>query len=230
MNKTTRTRILTGLSLIGILMACNMPSAQIPQAETETPVPTANPAETATPVPTATVFVPTNTPTPEFAPFCEPDAASDLTPQCQLPIAEQSSVFCTNKNPYNLIFINPGSTYEVLSDGFKCSDAGMKDDRQMITCTGPMASTFELRVCDPACAIPAAQAELTQCPQDYLYNAQLGCCSQEPQPVDQDCVVLSLETRSCVVDCSVFTKKTTCDNNSNACIWDPNNNVCRLRK
>jgi hypothetical protein len=232
MNKTAYARILTGLLVIVIVMACNMPSTQIPQPETETPVPAASPTETATSAPTATEFVATNTPTPEFAPFCEPDAMSNQIPECQLPIAEQSSVFCTNKVPYNLVLINPGSTYEVLSDGFKCSDEGMKDDKQMITCTGQMASTFEIRVCDPACAIPAVQVEITQCPQNYFYHTQLGCCAQgpQPQPVGQNCVVLSLETRSCVVDCSVYTKKTACDNHSNACKWDPTNKVCQLRK
>jgi hypothetical protein len=230
MKKNSRARILTGLSLIGIIMACNMPSMQISQPETETPPPAASSTNTATPIPTATVFVATNTPTPEFAPFCEPDTEINLTPQCQLPLAEQSSVFCTNKIPYNLIFINPGSTYDVLSDGFKCSDAGMKDGRQMITCTGPMASTFELIVCDPACAIPTVQAEITQCPQDYYYNDLQGCCAQEPQLIDQNCVLLSLETRSCVVNCGKFTTKSACENNSFACKWDANSSVCRLRK
>ena len=231
MSKITYAKFLAGLLLIGIIMACNMPSIQVSQPETETPISTASPTDTATPVPTATEFVAPDTATPEFAPFCEPGAASNLTPPpCQLPIAEQSSLFCTNKIPYNLIFINEGATYEVLSEGFKCSDAGMKDGKQMITCTGPMASSFELRVCDPACAIPTIQAEITQCPQDFYYNDLQGCCAQEPQLTDQNCVSLNLGTKSCVVDCSVFTKKSTCDNNSNACIWDADNNVCQLRK
>jgi hypothetical protein len=230
MRKIMYAKILTGLLLMGIITACNMPTTQIHQTETETPIPTASPTDTTTPVPVATEFIAPVTSTPEFAPFCELDAGSNLTPQCQLPIAEQSSVFCTNKIPYNLIVINTGSTYEVISEGFKCSDAGMKDDRQMITCTGPMASTFGLRVCDPACAIPTVQAEITQCPQNYYYNDLQGCCSQEPQLTDQNCVLLRLETKSCVVDCSVFTKKSACDNNSNACKWDASNNVCQLRK
>jgi len=231
MSKTTYARILTALFLIGIIVACNLPSTQIPQLETETPILTASPTDTATPIPTATEFVAPVTATPEFAPFCEPGAASNLTlSQCQLPIAEQSSVFCTNKNPYNLIFINEGATYEVLSEGFECSDAGMKDGRQMITCTGPMASTFELRVCDPACAIPTLQAEITQCPQDYYYNDLQGCCAQELQLFDQNCVLLKLKTKSCVVDCGKFTKKSACDNNSYACEWNDDNNVCQLRK
>jgi hypothetical protein len=231
MRKTPYPIILTGLVLIGTLVACNLPSTQISQSETETPVQSANPTETVTLVPTATEFVPPVTATPEYAPFCEAGAASATTPpQCQLPIAEQSSVFCTNKVPYNLIFINSGATYGVPNEGFKCSDAGVQDGRQMITCSGPMASTFELTVCDPACAIPTVLAEITQCPLGYHYNNTQGCCTQEPQLVGQNCVVLKLETKSCVVDCSVYTKKSACEDNPIACEWDADSKKCLLRK
>jgi hypothetical protein len=231
MSKAKATGILTGLLLMGMITACNLPTARVSQPETETPIPTASPTDTATSVPTATEFVPPETATPEFVPFCEPGADDNPLPSaCQLPIAEQSTVFCTNKVPYNLIFINAGSTYEALTEGFTCSDAGMKDDKQMITCTGPMAASFGLRVCDPACAIPATQVETTQCPQGYSYNAQQSCCSQGLQPLDQNCVVLKLETKSCVVDCSVYTKQSTCENHSNACRWDASNKTCQLRQ
>jgi len=231
MSKTLYPRILTGLLLIGISLACNMLSTPVPKAETETPLPTASPAETVTLIPPPTETLVSFTATPEFAPFCEPDAASNPTPsQCQLPIAEQRSVFCTNKKPYNLIFINEGSTYEVLGEGFTCSDEGMKDGRQMITCTGPMATSYELRVCDPACAIPTIQAEITQCPQGNIYDNLRGCCTQELQPVAQNCTLLSLQTRSCVVNCAEFTKKAACEKNSYACEWDDNNDVCQLRR
>ena len=231
MIKSWHTRILTGLLLIGISVGCNPRFTQTPKPDTETPTPIASPTNTATPVPTATEFVEPVTATPEFAPFCEANFASDpMPPQCQLPIAEQSTIFCTNKVPYNLIFTNAGANYEVLSENFKCSDAGIKDGRQMVTCTGPMASTFELRVCDPACAIPTIQAAITQCPQGYNYNNLHGCCTQESQSTDQSCVVLKLKTKSCVVDCSGFTKKSVCDNNSHACVWDDTDKVCKLRK
>ena len=71
-------------------------------------------------------------PTPEFAPFCETGAqtASPLS-QCQVPIVEESSTFCSDKAPYNLILMDEGLTYEVLTEGFVCSDAGMKNDKQI---------------------------------------------------------------------------------------------------
>ena len=233
MNKTSYSTLLTGLLLLASTLACAMPSTLVPQPETETALPTANPTDTPTlvPAPVSTEPVASDTPTPGFAPYCDPNAASSPAPPgCQLPIAEQSTVFCTNKVPYNLIFINEGATYETLSENFECSDAGMKDGKQMVTCTGPMATSFEVEVCDTACAIPTVQAETTQCPQGFNYDNLQGCCSPESQPTDQSCVVLTLRTKSCVVDCSEFTKKSTCSNNSFACEWDDNNSVCQLKR
>jgi hypothetical protein len=245
MSKTLYPRILAGLLLIWGLLACNLPFTLIPQTETETPLPTpgptetetsiytASPSETATLVPTATLFVLPVTEMPKFAPFCEPSSANVFTPtplQCQMPIAEQSSVFCSSKIPYNLILINAGSTFEISNEDVTCSDGGMKGGKQILTCTGPMASYFELRVCDPACAIPTFQAETTHCPQDYRYNDVLQCCEQRPQPVDQNCVVLKLQTKSCVVNCREFTDATACGHNADACKWDEENKVCQRRR
>jgi hypothetical protein len=229
MSRNPYLRIIIGLWLIGILAACNAQSTPVQQPDVETSTPMVNPTET--PLPTATVLIASPTATPAYAPFCEPAAEGDLTlSQCQLPIAEQSSVFCTKKNPYNLILLNEGATYETLDTSFKCSDAGMKDGKQMVTCTGPMASNFELRVCDPACAIPTVQADITQCPPDYFFNNIQGCCTQDPQPIAQNCELLTFQTTSCIVDCSEFTKRAACDNNSYTCIWDPENKICQPRK
>jgi hypothetical protein len=171
------------------------------------------------------------TPTQAFAPICDPGAASIPTPAgCQLPIAEQRSVFCTNKKPYNLIIMNEGATYQLLSDSFRCLDEGIKDGKQRVSCTGPMSTSFELRVCDPACAIPTVQAEITQCPQDYIYDTLRGCCTQELQPADQGCILLSLGTRSCVVNCGEFTNKSACEKNSYACQWNDGVRECQLRR
>ena len=227
MNRNPYLKIVIGLWLVGILGACNAQSTPVQQPEPEASTPTL----TSTPPPTATEVVASPTATPVYAPFCEPGAASDLPPaQCQLPMAEQSSVFCTKKTPYNLILINDGATYETLDRNFKCADAGMKDGRQMLTCTGPMATTFELRVCDPACAVPTLQADITLCPQDYFFNSLQGCCSQDPQPVAQNCELLKFEMTSCIIDCGEYTQKSACDNNAFACMWNDDEKICRMRQ
>lgn len=246
MRKSLYRKILAGLLLIGISLACSLvPFVQVDQQETETPSPvsTPRPTDTRTPLPTS---IPTNdnptettelvtpaTPTPKFAPFCEPGSANVATPTplaCQIPIAEQSALYCSNKVPYSVILINEGSSYEVLTDKITCSDGGKKDGKQILTCTGPMALPFEMRVCDPACAIPTFRAVTTRCPENYTFDEFLRCCEQRPQPIDQNCVVLSLQTKGCVLDCSKFTKENTCYKNARVCEWDYENEVCQPRK
>ena len=231
MNKIWKSIIFTGLLLTGITAACSSPLVSATQINTETSVPTAGLTETATPAATLTESAPPASATPEFAPFCEADTASTLpAAQCQIPIAKESSTFCTDKNPYNLILIDTGLTYEVLTKGFRCSDAGKKGDKQMITCTGQMAASFEINVCNPSCVVPTVQADVVQCPQDYHYNNVQGCCTQELQQINQNCTVLKFQTTSCVVDCGVFTRKPRCIKNSYACEWNDAERVCQLRK
>jgi hypothetical protein len=136
-----------------------------------------------------------------------------------------------NKVPFNLIFIDAGATYEVLSDGFECSAAGMKDNRQMLMCSGPMGTSFELKACgQQACALPTLSAEISQCPGGFLYDEPLGCCAFIPQSVEQSCIVLTLETKSCVINCGEFTKENACDHHYHACQWNDEDKVCQVRQ
>lgn len=217
--------ILPSLILIGIATGCNLPF--FPASNTATP--TATITETPAPVSSPTASGPTATPTPKLAPICAQEQPSSLPPStCRAPIAEETSLFCTKKSPYNLLLVNAGATYEVLTRGFRCSNEGMKDDRQIVTCTGPMALPFEVRVCDPACAVPTVQAETTLCPQGHAFDYLLGCCTPNLPTLQPNCEVLKLKTKSCSVNCAEFTKQKTCNNNSFACEWD--GKVCRLRR
>jgi hypothetical protein len=227
--KLTRYLILfTVLFLLSIISSCNAPFKL--DKPTTTPTATLPPVKTATPVPSPTETTIPASPTPEMAPICDPGTVSlPLPSECQLPIAEQSSVFCTKKDPYNLISMNPNSTYEVGSEQVWCSDAGMKEGRKLVTCTGVMSTSFELRVCDPNCAVPVVQVTSAQCPDGYKFNIFQGCCTQEPLPVDQSCVTLKLQTTRCVVDCGQYKKKSKCEKNGYACKWDDTSKVCLLR-
>ncbi len=212
-----------------VLTACSLPFLQTFQLESATATP--SPTETATRKPTPTKLVKLATSTPEYAPFCETGTTSDpAPPQCELPIAEQSSSYCQKKVPTNLILANQGATYEVLNEGFNCSDAGMKDGKQIIACTGPMAQSFGLRICDPACAIPTVETNITQCPKDFIYNSQQGCCTQNFPETDHNCVILKLKTTSCTTDCAQYKKKKACQNNSYACEWNETTLKCQMRK
>lgn len=237
--------------LVGFLLACNFLTAPVTQSQTEFPTATANSTETSSPVPTITItsttipILPTatHTPfstatrivallpvssTPEFAPFCELQAARPS--QCQYPIAEQSSSFCEYKSPYNLIALNDWATYELLHEHVQCSEAGVINGQRMITCTGPMAYYYELQVCDSACSTLRIEKNSLRCPWDYNYNNLQDCCTKETQTVDQGCVVLKLDTRSCVVDCGEFTTKGTCTDHGYSCRWNDTLDSCQLRR
>jgi hypothetical protein len=246
MKKTPYPGIVTGLLLACLFVACSPLADQEPQPATEAPVSIVSPAETAKLVqlPTASSteiatleLLPTAslapvTLTPQFPPICELSVASTLTaPLCQRPIAEQSSAFCMNKVPFNLIFIDAGATYEVLSEGFECSYAGMKDDRQMLMCSGPMGTSFELRACgQQACALPTLPAEISQCPQGFWYDEPQGCCAFIPQSAEQSCVSLTLETKRCAINCAEFTNEDACNHHYHACKWNDEDQVCRVRR
>ena len=227
MKRILKTLIFTSL----IISSCNLSIVPVSQTATNTPVAIASPSETAAPTATVTESAQPASATLDYAPICAANAASITPPsQCQLPSATDSSAFCSEKDPYNLIFVSKGSTFQSLTAGFTCRDAGIKNDKQMVTCTGQMATKYQVSICNPTCVVPTVQAAITQCPQDYNYNAVQGCCTQEIQQLQQGCVVIELKTTTCVVDCRQYNKKKTCDKNSNACIWDEQNEVCQLRR
>jgi hypothetical protein len=228
--KKIYTLFFTGSLLMLSTASCNLIFSQTSPL---TPAPAVELTETATVAPTATVTVsvPMASATPEFAPFCEAGAASVLpSVQCQALIAEESSTFCSEKDPYNLILFDENLTYEVLTQGFRCSDAGRKNDRQMIACTGQMASQFVVQVCDPACVVPTVQAKITQCPQGYNYDSHQGCCTQEIQLLNQNCRAFKFKTTTCVSNCAKIVKKSQCLKNSYACVWDEGEKACKMRE
>jgi hypothetical protein len=227
MNISFKSFVFTAL-LSMVVAGCGLPASQ---PTTAPALPTASPERTVTPQPVATFTetVPLPSPTSEFAPFCEADAFASL-PQCRFPSMQESSTFCSKKNPYTIILMTEGMEYEVLTEDFRCTDSGTKDGMQILTCTGPMASSFEIEACDPSCVVPTVQAPTEKCPQDYRFNGLLGCCTQEIQMLNRNCMTFEFETTSCLVDCSIYTTETLCGENSFACLWDVQNKFCYARK
>ena len=250
-NTMKKTLYLTGfisLFMVGISLACNLFTTPIKIFQTKTPTATFTPTvtvtlipidtstptpteiNTATPFPTATgisVLVPIRA-TPTFAPLCDPETVNQS--QCQYPIAKQRSAFCEYKSPYNLIILNDRATYELLHKHVQCSEAGVINGQRMITCTGPMAYYYELRVCDLACSGLRIETNSLRCSPGYSYNNLQNCCTKETQEVEQGCVVLKLDTKSCAVDCGQFTNRSTCANNGYSCRWDNTQGICQLKK
>jgi len=228
MNRVSKLVLVPTLWLILVFAGCGFPAPQ-PTTEASSPIAVITQTTTFLPLDTSTEAVPFPSPTSEFAPLCEADAFASL-PECRFPSVNETNTFCAKKNPYTVISITEGMEYEVLNEGFVCSDAGRKDGLQLLACTGPMASRFKIEVCDPACVIPTVQASTEKCPQGYNFNGLLGCCTQEIQMLNRNCMTYEFETTSCLVDCSVYDTETLCGKNSYACLWDVQNEICYARK
>lgn len=159
------------------------------------------------------------------APFC----VWDMTPtpdadQCALPKGEARSRFCSKKVPYTLVALSAGNTYQVISPGIVCTDAGIKNGSQLLTCTGPPV-TFAMRVCNPACALDlstATPAAAGLCPPGFNYLADRSCC-QAASTDQAGCVTLRFDIGTCGgVACGKIKNSAACSA-APGCIWVPKN-------
>lgn len=89
---------------------------------------------------------------------------------------DEISVYCKDKRPFVLIFLNPNASYELkalkggqvktlengaqvlyvtnadgtLGERVRCFDGGFKEDgRKIAACVGIVKMSFEVNVCDP---------------------------------------------------------------------------------
>ncbi len=127
----------------------------------------------------------------QYAPFCQSTATSG----CTAPTAETRDKYCLKKVPYTLVAIPAGATYEVLSPDFSCEVQAKKEKEQILVCTGKMLYTFDLKLCNSACASPTAGASGGQCPSGYVYNAAQQCCAQASS--DTGCVTVQIDIGGC---------------------------------
>jgi hypothetical protein len=200
-----------------VILACAVPSVVQPPVATPTVMPAPGTAVAVLVAP-ATVL-----PSPVTqAPFCVSSGTPVSSPVgCTLPARDQRSQFCTNKQPYTLIALPQSATYTVLSNGFSCSPAGLKDNLQLVTCTGAQSSSFSLRVCNPTCALAPTSGSVAPsgtCPQGYNYSTDQKCC-QAGQGDRNGCVTLNYDTTACgVVDCSRIKDMSTCSAKT-SCKW-----------
>ncbi len=200
--------LLLGVSCASSTLVSTPTDTSLPPLETPTLVPVPTDTSTATAVSQALFCVWNETPTPS-------------SNQCALPTGDQRDQFCVNKIPYTLIAIPVGDTYQPVTAGFTCDDAGVKNNFQLLTCTGPRSSAFNLRVCNTTCAVPSPAVTATpsgRCPSGYDYLADQQCCQAAAN--DQNgCVTLSFDTSSCgYVDCSQFSTSSSCSSH-NTCKW-----------
>jgi serine/threonine protein kinase len=128
---------------------------------------------------------------PQFAPICQ-----DAPAICEAPNADVLDKFCTNKVPYTLLAFPEGTTFEVVTSGFTCTDEGVRDGNQVISCTGQELVSFDLKVCNSACNTTETVSTGGQCPDGYGYDSGGQCCTAIPAP-DSGCTVIKVDLRGC---------------------------------
>ncbi len=161
------------------------------------------PVDTPTALPT--ILLPTNPPPPvesvvpaatalQSAPLC---TADPLASACTSPKVEERDKFCVKKVPYVLIVMPPGTRYDPADSGLFCSDEGIRNGEQMISCTGQHLTTYDLKVCNTTCSAAAPlTAGAGQCPDGYGYSAGGNCCWPMPAP-DAGCVLFQVDIGTC---------------------------------
>ena len=149
-----------------------------------------------TPVPAASVQV--IVPVKETLPT---KTAVALAPACQLPaeppllaLVKLTNFACTNGVPYTTYMIPKGTTFEPLSEDFKCVLVGERDGNDLIACTGIPLYNFDLKLCSDA-NLPALIMDADQCQPGAGYDAANGCCIADPE--EASCIIYQAETTGC---------------------------------
>jgi hypothetical protein len=76
--------------------------------------------------------------------------------------------------------IAQAATYEVGTEGYKCSEATVNGQR-ILTCTGPGNSSGEVSVCNASCnAQPSQTGARPTCDPGYAFDASTGTCLYSP--------------------------------------------------
>jgi len=120
-----------------------------------------------------------------IAPYCQsnsyvPTGSTASTSTCQVPQAEVSGNYCSGGNGFTTVKISQGATYEVGSEGYKCSEA-VVDGQRVLTCTGPGNSSGEVSVCNASCsAAPSQTGAAPTCDPGYALDTSTGACVYSP--------------------------------------------------
>lgn len=185
---------------------------QTPQPPSETPTSSPIPTgtSTATAVSQAFFCVWNSTPTP-------------VSPLCDLPSGQERDEFCVSQVPYTLIAIPTKDSYKVLTPGIVCSEAGAKNNYQLVTCTGPQSYSFSFQVCNSACIVPTATTAPAPpgiCPEGFNYLSASNCCAAISGS-QTGCTTTKFNLKACgPINCNKIKNPAVC-NSTYGCSWVP---------
>lgn len=133
--------LMSSMLLFVLLVSACAPAATPTQPVQVLPTQIVPPTEAPTSQVLPTAVPPTEPPAATLEPTLVPPPAQPLT-------VTENDRFCLKKVPYTLIGMPETASYQMLTEGFSCSEGGVQAGQHLITCTGPMYSLFKIQVCD----------------------------------------------------------------------------------
>lgn len=134
--------LMSSMLLFALLVSACAPAATPTQPPVQVqPTQVVPPTEAPTSQVLPTALPPTEAPVATLEPTLVPPPAQPLT-------VTENDRFCLKKVPYTLIGMPETASYQMLTEGFSCSEGGVQQGQHLITCTGPMYSLFKIQVCD----------------------------------------------------------------------------------
>jgi len=193
--KFQRILFVLGMAALALLTACG-PAAAPTEAVSVLPPVEELPAVLPTPMPPSPEAAAPAATAAQYAPYCQSTGAAT---GCTAPTFEERDQFCVKKVPYTLGAVPAGSTYEVLTPGFTCTDSLTGKGELLLTCSGAELFTIDVKLCNPACAAPSLAMDTGQCPQEYGYDAANQCCAPAPSATagEAGCVEVKVDIGTC---------------------------------
>jgi len=127
-----------------------------------------------------------------FAPACRPPAPPPVPLES---LIQETNRFCTTGVPYTTYLMPKDATFEPMSPDFKCTLAGEKNGKSLVTCSGKPLFAFDLKVCMPV-DLPPLDMQSDKCSSGNGFDEKNQCCAAPP-PENAGCVIFKTGTTGC---------------------------------
>ncbi|CAG0956629.1 eukaryotic-like serine/threonine-protein kinase [Anaerolineales bacterium] len=158
------------------------------------------------PIPTLTTIptkIPTQAPTatlePAPIPVTEAPSAIPFAPACAAgvkiptPVIRLVDKICVDKNPYTVLSIPEGATFEPLDSKLSCRLERTSNGKSTISCGGPQLYSYNLKVCVPPVV---DSADAGKCDQGLTFDSANQCCITTP-PDGAGCAIFKVDLKAC---------------------------------
>jgi len=130
-----------------------------------------------------------------IAPYCQsssftPVGSTSTNATCLVPVSTVQGNYCKGNIGFTTVQIPQGSTFQVSSKGYGCTDS-VVNGKRILTCNGPSNTSGEVTVCNPSCnTSPTETGAIPVCSPGYTLDTSTGNCTYSPissQPSTAGC-------------------------------------------